>query len=59
MDYETALVNEFCNQIAKMQHGFRAMSSWYIFSDKRPGSLTNRFNHDAADHADYMKLFQP
>lgn len=59
MDYEHMLVNEFCNQTAKQAHGFRQMCNFYIFHDKRPGSLEERFNLDAQLFADYQKLFQP
>ena len=59
MDYATAFVNEFCNQLARMEHGRRGMISWYLFHDKRPGTVIERFEADAAQHAEFMKLFQP
>jgi len=59
MDYATTFVNEFCNQLSRMEHGRRGMISWYLFHDKRPGTVTERFELDASDYAKYAKLFQP
>ena len=36
----------------------RRMSSWYNFSDKRPGSIVDRFDKDAAKHREYQELFR-
>lgn len=59
MDYQTTFFNEFCNQLSKMEHGRRNMISWYLFHDKRPGTVLERFEIDARQHAEYTKLFQP
>ncbi len=56
-DYATAFVNEFCNQLAKTTHGLRQMRSWYVFHDKRPGTIQERLDADAAEFRDYTNLF--
>jgi hypothetical protein len=61
MDNETKLlifVNEFCNQMAKSARGIRHMHSWYVFADKRPGSVEERFTADAKDYFEYRQMFQ-
>lgn len=57
MDPETAFVHHFCNQLAEMVKGHQRMAAWYVFSDKRPGTIQERFEKDAADYAEYVKLF--
>lgn len=59
MDYATEFVNQFCNKLAILARAYRSVSSWYVFEDKRPGTIEERFTLDAADHAAYQKLFQP
>lgn len=61
MDEQTKIlifVNEFCNRLAEMEKGMRSMHSYYLFSDKRSGSIEDRFSADAAEHYDYTKMFQ-
>lgn len=58
MDYATTFVNEFCNQLAFTQKGIRNMHSWYLFSDKRPGTIRERFEADAKKFFEYQNLFQ-
>jgi len=61
MDNETKLlifVNEFCNRMAEMEKGMRTMYSYYLFSDKRPGTLQERLDADAREHNEYTKMFQ-
>ena len=57
MDYATAFVNEFCNQIARMQKQLREMRTFYVFEDHRPGTPTERFDLDAKSWSEYQKLF--
>ena len=57
MDYASAFVNEFCNQIARMQKQLREMRTWYVFRDHRPGTATERFDLDAKSWSEYQKLF--
>ena len=57
MDYETEFVNQFCNQLALRDQGFRDMIAWYIFQDHRPGTLLERFSADAKKFWEYQKLF--
>ena len=59
MDYSTTFFNEFCNQLANNERGLRNMHSFYNFEDKRPGTVLERFTQDAAQHAQFTKLFQP
>lgn len=59
MDPNTAFVHHFCNQVAKMAKGYTDMRAWYLFADKRPGSPVERFEADAKNYAEYMRLFQP
>ena len=58
MDATTAFVHEFCNQVAKMDAGLKQMKAFYIFEDKRPGSLEERFLGDAREFGEYQKMFQ-
>ena len=59
MDYSTAFFHEFCNQLALVEHRKRGMIAYYLFDDKRPGTVIERFTLDAAQHAQFTKLFQP
>ena len=58
IDYETELANEFCNQIATMDRGVRGMKSFYLFEDKRPGTIVERFTEDARLFNEVNKLFK-
>lgn len=58
MDYATTFVNEFCNQLALTQKGMREMHSWYLFSDKRPETIRERFEADAKEFFEIQNLFQ-
>lgn len=58
MDYATTFVNEFCNQLTLTQKGIRDMHSWYLFSDKRPGTIREKFETDAKEFFEYQNLFQ-
>jgi hypothetical protein len=58
MDYANTFVSEFCNQLAFTQRGIQRMRSWYIFSDRRPGSIVERFELDARSYFEYQKMFQ-
>ena len=40
-------VNEFVNQIAKARAGLRQMYQFYLWHDKRPGTIEDRFTYDA------------
>jgi hypothetical protein len=56
----TLFVNEFCNQINRMYRNNRHfVSEFYLWSDKRPGSVTERLEADAQDEANYQRLFRP
>lgn len=59
MDPETAFVHYFCNQLEDRLRQYRHMMGWYIFSDKRPGTIQERFESDADDYADYVRMFRP
>ena len=58
MDYSTTFFNEFCNQLALVEHRRRGMIAYYLFSDKRPGTVLERFEADAKQHAAYVALFK-
>ena len=58
MNYVETLVTEFCKQLATTQRGVRQMHSYYLFSDKRPGPIRERFEQDARDYFEYEKMFQ-
>ena len=58
MDYETEFVSQFCTQLAINDRGLRGMYAFYIFEDKRPGSVTDRFKMDAEKFWEYQKMFQ-
>ena len=51
-------ITEFCNQMARVDEGLRDLHSFYLFSDKRPGSFLGRFNLDSKSWADYNKMYQ-
>jgi hypothetical protein len=56
--YQITLVSEFCNQLASTEKGIRRMRSWYVFSDKRPGAVLERFGQDAKSYFDYERMFR-
>jgi len=58
MDYATTFVNEFSNQLAINQRGIRNMRSWYVFSDKRPGGIIERFERDAKEFFEFEKMLR-
>ncbi len=58
MDYQHTLVSEFCNQLASTEKGIRQMRSWYVFSDKRPGTIRERFELDARLYFEYERMFK-
>lgn len=58
MNYVETLVTEFCKQLATTQRGIRNMRSFYVFSDKRPGSIVERFEMDARLYFEYEKMFK-
>lgn len=61
MDESTKIflfVNEFCNRLAIVDKGVREMRGWYVFEDKRPGSIVERFNADAQSWGRYTKMFE-
>ena len=54
---DTELVGVFCTELARSARGLRDMYIWYLWSDKRPGSVTDRFAQDAKEFCEYQKLF--
>jgi hypothetical protein len=48
MDYATEFTNQFCTQLALNERGLRHMHAFYVFEDKREGSLVDRYTRDAA-----------
>jgi hypothetical protein len=54
---DTDFVSIFCTELARSYKRIRAMYSWYVWSDKRDGTIRERFEADAADFMEYRKLF--
>lgn len=50
------LVNQFCNQMAQIEKNRKAMHSFYLFGDKRPGTILERFDADAKDWVEFTNL---
>ena len=60
MDEATQLflfVNEFCHQIWRAFKGNREMHSFYLWSDKRPGTIRERMDADAKEFHEYRRMF--
>lgn len=58
MDPTSAFVSQFVTQLELARKGLRDMHSWYIFSDKRCGTIQERFEQDAAEFVAYQKMFK-
>ena len=57
MDYDTKLVNQFVNQLALNERGLRGMHAFYVFEDKRPGTVVERFTEDAQKFWEVHSMF--
>jgi hypothetical protein len=57
MDYATEFVNQFCTQLAIRDKGLRNMHAFYLWGDKRDGTVQERFEMDARDYFEYQKIF--
>lgn len=55
----TDYVSIFCAELAKADKGLREMHSFYLFTDKRSGSVIDRVNKDADEYVALQKLFKP
>jgi hypothetical protein len=55
---ETLFAHYLCNQLAEVAKGYREMRDFYLFRDKRPGSIVERFELDARSYFEYQKMFQ-
>ena len=53
---DEAFITEFCNRMALVEKNRRAMYGFYLFGDKRQGTITERFDADARLWAEYQKL---
>jgi hypothetical protein len=61
MDEQTQIlvfVNEFCNRLALTAKGMRDLHSFYVFEDKRQGTIEERFSADAEDYYNYTAMFR-
>ena len=56
MDNATTFSNEFVNQLAIRERGLRYMHEFYLFEDKRLGTLKERFEQDARQWGEWQKL---
>jgi hypothetical protein len=56
--YANIFVNEFCNRLEKTRKALRDMHSFYLWDDKRPGSVIERFETDASEWGEYQKMFK-
>lgn len=45
-----SVISCVCDQAADLRKQLRGMSVWYLFSDKRPGTVTERFERDRKFH---------
>ena len=54
----TAFVSLFCDRVALQYAGLRQMYAFYLFQDKRPGTLEENFIADAKSFDEYRRLFQ-
>ena len=59
MDYATEFVNQFVTKLALNERGLRHMAAFYIWHDRREGSLTDRFKADAAKFWEVHKQLYP
>lgn len=53
------LVTLAVDYAARQHKTVRFMSSWYVFSDTRPGSLQERVDLDAKRYVEYGRMFKP
>jgi hypothetical protein len=59
MDYDLeTLVTAVTNQAYALDKAVRRMRGWYVFSDKRPGTVQERFDLDARQYREYQDLFK-
>ena len=52
------LVTAVTKQACALDKAVRRMRSWYVFSDKRPGTVQERFDLDARQYREYQDLFK-
>jgi len=52
------LVTATTNHAAAVYRIIRRMRTFYVFVDKRPGSIEERFDLDAKNHSEYRDLFR-
>ena len=55
----TTYVSIFCNELAKADKGQRKMAIYYIWEDKREGSLEERFRADCQEWNDFQRMVKP
>lgn len=56
---DTDFVSAFCIRLAEMDRQTRLLFAYYVFSDKRPGSVIERFRADAKEFDEHRRLFRP
>ena len=54
-DYSTAFVHEFINRMEKALKGFRWVKTFYVFVDKRPGTIEEKLQRDAEDTTNFRR----
>ena len=59
MEYQSAFLSEFCNQLANNERGLRNMHSFYNFEDKRPGTLLENWEADAKKFMEVHRMLYP
>ena len=52
-------ITETCNQMAQMDKDITRAMAWYLFEDRREGSIQTRFDADASEYSSYRRMFQP
>ena len=59
MDEFYDYLTEFINHMAKVDKDITRAVTWYVFEDKRSGTVQERFDLDAAEYSAYSKMFRP
>lgn len=55
----TDFISLFCDRVAIQYAGLRSMYCFYLFQDKRPGTLEENFVADAKSWSEYERMFRP
>lgn len=56
---ETLFVDLFCTRLANTVKSWEQMRIFYVWEDKRLGSVEERFRRDVSDFAEYERMRRP